>query len=133
MLVLCPCPELIGARKLAKIMLDERLAACVQLVPWFGRVESWYRWEGKIRCSREKLLLIKTTKTRWPALRDRLAELHPYRVPEILALEVSDGLPAYLKWVSESVGEEEPAADAPSGATEAALPHQGWQRDGRTT
>jgi len=126
MLVLCPCPELIGARNLAKIVLNERLAACVQFVPWLWGIESWYRWEGKVRKTHETLLLIKTTKARWPALRDRLAELHPYRVPEILALGVHDGLPAYLKWVSESVGEDDPAADVPSGASEAAL-------DSRTT
>jgi len=107
MLVLCACPERIGARQLAKIVLDERLAACVQMMPWpwFGTVESWYRWEGKIKKTGETLMLIKTTKARWPALRDRLAELHPYKVPEILALEVSDGLPAYLKWVADETSE----------------------------
>jgi len=104
MLIVCACPERIGARQLAKIVLDERLAACVQMVPWLGWVESWYRWEGKIKKAHETLLLIKTTKARWPALRDRLAELHPYQVPEILALEVSDGLPAYLKWVADETG-----------------------------
>jgi len=105
MLVLCPCPELIGARKLARIVLDERLAACVQIVPW---MESLYRWEGQTKTSREWLLLVKTTQSRWPALRERLAELHPYQVPEILALEVHDGLPAYLDWVkSETLGDAE--------------------------
>jgi len=96
MLVLCACPERIGARQLARIVLDERLAACVQMAPW---VESLYRWKGKIEQARETLLLIKTSKARWPELRDRLAELHPYEVPEIVALEVKDGLPAYLDWV----------------------------------
>jgi len=96
MLVLCACPEKIGARQLARIVLDERLAACVQISPG---VESMCRWQGKIEQAQETLLLIKTSKGRWPALRDRLAELHPYEVPEILALEVEDGLPAYLDWV----------------------------------
>jgi len=105
MLVICPCPERIGARALARIVLDERLAACVQLLPW---VESLYHWKGSVERARETLLLIKTTKACWPALRDRLAELHPYEVPEILALKVEDGLPAYLQWVSQSVCAEQP-------------------------
>jgi len=104
MLILCACPETTGARTLARIVLDERLAACVQMVPW---VESMYRWKGKIEQAREVLLLIKTTKARWPKLRDRLAALHPYEVPEIVALEIGDGLPAYLKWVAdETAGAE---------------------------
>jgi len=93
MLALCSFPEKIGARKLAGIVLDERLAACVQIVPG---VESWYRWQGKVERAQEWLLLFKTTQACWPALRDRLAELHPYEVPEILALDVRDGWPAYL-------------------------------------
>jgi len=104
MLILCACPEKIGARQLARIVLEERLAACVQIVPW---VESLYHWKGKIEQARETLLLIKTTKARWPKLRDRLAALHPYEVPEIVALEIGDGLPAYLKWVAdETAGAE---------------------------
>jgi len=78
------------------MVLDERLAACVQLLP---QVESLYRWQGQIEQAEETLLLMKTSQARWPALRDRLAELHPYEVPEIVALEIADGLPAYLDWV----------------------------------
>jgi len=114
-----------AARKLARNVLDERLAACVQIVP---QVESLYRWEGEIKTAREWLLLVKTTPSCWPALRDRLAELHPYQVPEILALKVHDGLPAYLDWVGESV-----CADVRAGRTEAEPSRQGWQQDSKTT
>jgi len=105
MLILCACPEKNSARKLARIMLEERLAACVQLLP---QVESLYRWQGQIEQAEETLLLMKTTKARWPALRDRLAELHPYEVPEIVALDIADGLPAYLKWVADETGGDAP-------------------------
>jgi len=96
MLILCACPETFSAQQLAKTVLDEQLAACVQMIPG---VESMYRWLGVIERSKETLLLLKTSKTCWPALRDRLAELHPYEVPEILAFDIADGLPAYLDWV----------------------------------
>jgi len=105
MLIVCTCPEKTSARKLARIMLEERLVACVQLLP---QVESLYRWQGQIEQAEETLLLMKTTKARWPALRDRLAELHPYEVPEIVALEIADGLPAYLKWVEDETGGDAP-------------------------
>jgi len=62
-----------------------------------------YHWQGKIEQAQEVLLLIKTTKEGWPALRERLAELHPYEVPEIIALDVKDAWPAYLKWVDQNV------------------------------
>jgi len=97
MLILCSCPEKTGARQLARIVLEERLAACVQIVP---QVESMYHWQGALEQKTEVLLLVKTTKACWPALRERLAELHPYEVPEILALDVADGLPAYLNWIA---------------------------------
>jgi len=105
MLVICSCPEKIGARQLARIVLEERLAACVQIT---SALESMYHWQGKLEQATEVLLLLKSSKACWPALRDRLAELHPYEVPEILALDVADGLPAYLTWVSASVCAEQP-------------------------
>jgi periplasmic divalent cation tolerance protein len=73
------------------------LAACVNQFPG---VVSTYRWQGKIHEDAEVLLVIKTTRERFDALRDRLVGLHPYEVPELIALEVADGLPAYLEWVA---------------------------------
>jgi len=90
------CPDLASARALARVLVDERLAACVQIVPG---VESVYRWQGRVEQAREYLLLAKTSKARWPCLRERLLQLHPYEIPELLALDVGDGGAAYLDWV----------------------------------
>jgi len=84
------------AERLAETLVGERLAACVNLV---GPVRSIYRWEGAIHKDEELLAVIKTTAARADALIARLRELHPYQVPEILAVPVAQGLPAYLEWV----------------------------------
>lgn len=86
-----------AADRLADALVGERLAACVTLLPG---VQSVYRWEGRVERAEEVQLLVKTTRARFPALRERLVELHPYDVPELLALEAVDGLPAYLDWVT---------------------------------
>jgi periplasmic divalent cation tolerance protein len=71
-------------------------------------VRSTYRWQGAVHDDPEVLLLIKTTRGRLPALRERLPALHPYELPELIAVEVTQGLPAYLDWVAAGVS---PAAD----------------------
>ena len=86
-----------AADRLADALVGERLAACVTLLPG---AQSVYRWEGRVERAEEVQLLVKTTRARFPALRERLVELHPYDVPELLALEAVDGLPAYLDWVT---------------------------------
>jgi periplasmic divalent cation tolerance protein len=85
------------AATFAATLVSERLAACVSVL---GEADSTYTWEGRVERSRERQVLIKTTAARWPALVDRIGQLHPYAVPEILAVPISDGLPAYLQWVS---------------------------------
>ena len=87
------------AKKLARALVEERLAACVNLVPGLTSV---YRWQGEIIEDGEILLIAKTTEARLAALMARVPELHPYEVPEILALEVKDGHPPYLAWLKES-------------------------------
>jgi periplasmic divalent cation tolerance protein len=82
---------------LARALVDERLAACVSLVPG---VRSIYRWQGAVHDDGEALAIIKTTRARLPDLLARLPALHPYEVPEALALPVAAGLPAYLAWVA---------------------------------
>lgn len=99
-LVVSTAPELGVARELAQALVQERLAACVSLVPG---LESTYRWEGKIETAQEILLLIKTPEEKLEALLARLPELHPYQVPEALVLPVETGLEAYLAWVREGV------------------------------
>lgn len=85
-----------AAEAIAETLVGERLAACVNLV---GPVRSIYRWQGEVQKEAEQLAVIKTTAARRDALIARLAELHPYDVPEILVLPVDHGLAGYLDWV----------------------------------
>ena len=88
------------ADRIAKKIVDEKLAACVNVVP---SISSTYRWKGKIERSRETLLLIKTSGEKLDKLVERIEELHSYEVPEIIALPIERGLPEYLKWLKESL------------------------------
>lgn len=96
--VLCTCPDNTSARQLAQTLLSEKLAACVNLIP---QVTSLYYWQGKMEESQEVQLVIKTRRTMFGVLQERLLALHPYEVPEILALPILCGNPAYLQWVQE--------------------------------
>lgn len=96
LLVLCTCPDESSAAQLARAMVEERLAACVNRVPG---LRSTFRWEGQLREDDEVLLLAKTTGERYPALRDRIVALHPYELPEVIAVKVEAGLAGYLAWV----------------------------------
>ncbi len=87
------------ARKLARALLAERLCGCVSIVP---QLESLYWWSGRIEASTELLLLLKTTRRGLKSLERRLAELHPYEIPEFLALEPSRFAPAYARWLAAS-------------------------------
>ena len=84
---------------LAATLVDERLAACVNLLP---EMESIYRWKGRVETDRERQVIIKTTRARVSALKARLHELHDYEVPELIVLPVADGGDAYLQWIRES-------------------------------
>ncbi len=89
------------AVRIARALVDERLAACVNIVP---NVTSVYRWKAK-RCEdRELLLIVKSRSDRWAALARRVKEIHPYAVPEIIRLPIEAGHPAYLRWIDEVVG-----------------------------
>ncbi|MBS0228158.1 MAG: divalent-cation tolerance protein CutA [Proteobacteria bacterium] len=100
LLCLTTCPDAGCAERIAAALVEEHLAACVTIVPGLRSV---YRWQGVIERADEQLLLIKTTRAGYPALQARLAELHPYELPELLAVEAVDGLPAYLQWVADAV------------------------------
>ena len=88
------------AEGLARALVEERLAACVNMAP----VRSCYIWEGKLNFDPEALLIIKTTRERFEALRKRIVELHSYSLPEIIALPVAEAHQPYLEWVARSVG-----------------------------
>jgi periplasmic divalent cation tolerance protein len=88
------------ARRVARELVVRRLAACCQLVPGLLSI---YEWDGEVQQAEETLLLVKTTAARWPELRDKLAELHPYDTPEIIATQVEHASFDYMAWVRDSV------------------------------
>jgi periplasmic divalent cation tolerance protein len=89
------------ARAVCRQLVEERLAACANLVPG---VESIYRWQGTVESATETMAILKTTPEGLAKLEARLRELHSYEVPEVVALPVQGGSEAYLRWVSENVG-----------------------------
>ncbi len=96
LLVISTFPDADTARRIVRTCVEERLAACGNLVPG---VESIYRWKDKIETSTEVLVLFKSTDECYPRLEARLSELHPYEVPEIVTFVPSGGLPKYLEWI----------------------------------
>jgi periplasmic divalent cation tolerance protein len=97
----CTVPDAETAEKLARGLVERRLAACVNVIP---SVRSFYRWEGQIQADEELLLKIKTTRAARDALVEWLREHHPYDVPEVLAVSVAGGLPDYLRFVEDETG-----------------------------
>ena len=99
--VVATVPDAEVGRRLARSLLQERLIACANLVPG---VTSLYRWEGEVQEEDESLVVMKTRSELVPRLIARIPELHPYELPEVLALRVADGLPAYCRWVLDETG-----------------------------
>ncbi|MGC2261095.1 MAG: divalent-cation tolerance protein CutA [Candidatus Sulfotelmatobacter sp.] len=91
------------AQKIARHLVENRMAACINIVP---QIDSVYRWQGKVEEAREWLLLIKTTADAFEKVRQAIAELHSYELPECVCLKVEDGSPHYLQWIADSVAEE---------------------------
>ncbi len=98
-LALTTLPADADAGEFGRTLVDERLAACVNLLPV---MESIYRWEGKIEFEPERQLIIKTSSDRVSELWERVRELHPYEVPEFVVIPIVDGNEAYLKWIRDS-------------------------------
>ena len=96
LLVITNCPDEAIANAIALAIVEEKLAACVNILP---RVQSVYCWQGAVESASEVPLLIKTAADRYPALEAAIRARHPYDIPEIIALPISQGLPAYLNWV----------------------------------
>ena len=97
LLVISNLPDRASAEKLAHVLIDERLAACVNVL---SPCRSVYRWKGKVEDAEEFPVLIKTTRERYAALEAAVRKHHPYELPEIIALPLAAGLPAYLDWVA---------------------------------
>lgn len=97
-------PEAGTLESIGRVLVEERLAACVNVI---RDVTSVYRWDGRLRVDAEALAIVKTTEDQVQAARLRVAELHPYDMPEFVAVEVAEGSPAYLEWVRDSVTQGE--------------------------
>src|SRR5579862_4645841 len=100
-LVLTTVPDDAGADAIARALVEDRLAACVNV---HGPMTSVYRWKGAIERDVERQIVIKTTRERLPAVEARLRELHTYELPELIVVPVEGGGAAYLAWVEESTG-----------------------------
>jgi periplasmic divalent cation tolerance protein len=101
LIILCTCPDLATAERIAETVVGERLAACVNIVPGLTSI---YYWEGQIQRDAELLLLIKTRQEIYPLLEARIRQLHPYQIPEIIALPIQTGAAAYLDWIADNTG-----------------------------
>lgn len=98
LLVITTLPDTETARALAAQLVEQRLAACVNIL---APCQSVYRWEGKLEDAEEVPLLVKTSAARYAALEEAIRAYHPYELPEIVAVRIDKGLPAYLAWVAE--------------------------------
>ena len=99
-IVLCTVPDEAAARQIASALVEERLAACVNIIPG---VSSVYRWEDAVETAAELLLIIKSTAAVYVQLQDRIRALHPYELPEVIAVALDQGLPEYFAWIKTSL------------------------------
>jgi periplasmic divalent cation tolerance protein len=100
LVVLCTCPDEVTAQRLARSLVEEGLAACVNAIP---NIASTFRWEDKVQEDREVLLLIKSSSAIYARLEARIQALHPYELPEIVAVPIVRGSAAYLDWLEAAV------------------------------
>ena len=99
-IVFCTLPDAAAAERLAGALVERGLAACVNIVPGLTSV---YRWKGRIERDSEVLAIIKTRSDALPRLKEAIPALHPYELPEIVAVPITDGLPAYLAWIDDNL------------------------------
>ena len=100
-LALCTCPDAESARTVAMVLVERRLAACVNILPGLTSI---YAWQGDIETADEHLLFIKTRTEQFDALESAIKHLHPYDIPEIVMLPLLQGSADYLAWISQCVG-----------------------------
>ena len=101
--ILSTCSSEAEAAKIARVLIDAHLAACVNVLP---NIRSYYRWQGNVESADEWMLVIKTSRDRFAAVRAAIEGAHSYEVPEIVALPIVEGSPAYLSWMDENLGTE---------------------------
>jgi uncharacterized protein involved in tolerance to divalent cations len=99
--VLVTCANEREAKRIARAVVEERVAACVNILP--GAVQSIYRWKGKVESARERLMIVKTSKKRLAKLQAAVERLHSYDVPEFIALPIVTGSRSYLAWIEDSI------------------------------
>lgn len=95
--IFCTCPDFDTANKIARHLVSAKLAACVNILP---AVTSVYEWQGQIETAQEQLLLIKSCQTHYATIEAEIKNLHPYELPEIIAVAIENGLPDYLNWIN---------------------------------
>ncbi len=95
-LVLTTCPDVPTAESIARALVEERLAACVNVLP---TMRSFYRWRGQTESSEEQLLIVKIRARDYSAVEQRIVALHPYELPEVIAIPIASGLAGYLAWI----------------------------------
>ena len=100
-LALSTFPDRETAQRISNQLVSEKYVACANILP---SIESIYRWKGKIESGNETLVFFKLSEDRQSAFQKKLCSLHPYEVPEIISIPISNGLPAYLRWVAENCG-----------------------------
>ena len=103
LVVFVSCPTVAEAKSVAQTLVGEKLAACVHVI---SGITAIYRWQGKIEEDPQTLLVVKTARTAWPAVQKRVKALHSDEVPELIALPIVEGLPAYLAWIDDVVKTE---------------------------
>lgn len=99
-LVLCTCPDQDSAQSIAENLIDQRLAACVNILPG---IKSIYSWQGKRESAQEHLLIIKSTKNVYETLEKAIIKLHPYELPEVITVNIETGNESYLNWISDCI------------------------------
>ena len=99
-LVLCTCPDEETAVNIAENIVAQRLAACVNVLP---TVYSVYHWQDNVESAQENMIIIKTIAKKYPSLEKVITSIHPYEVPEIIAIDINSGLPEYLRWLESSI------------------------------
>lgn len=99
-LILCTCPDKNTASSIAENIVAQRLAACVNILPG---IQSIYQWQGNVESAEEHLMLIKSHKDKFSSLKKSIVSMHPYEVPEIIALDINQGFPEYMKWLGSSI------------------------------